>query len=78
MSSEARRQAGEIFDGGGKEAVRGVLITLDGVLWRSGAMSPTAFPLGEDLGFLARHQMFTCLSGNCGLQEIMPESASEE
>ncbi len=73
MSSEVRKQAGEAFGRGDIETVRGVLITPDGVLWRSGAMIPAASALGEELGFLTHHRIFACLSGNCGLQEITPE-----
>ncbi len=74
MSSEARKQAGEVFDRGDIETVRGVLITPDGVLWRSGAVIPAESALGEDLGFLTHHRIFACLSGNCGSQEITPET----
>jgi hypothetical protein len=73
MSSEARKLAGGAFDRGDIETLRGVLITPDGVLWRSGAMIPAASTLSEDLGFLTHHRIFACLLGNCGLQEITPE-----
>jgi putative flavoprotein involved in K+ transport len=41
---------------------------------------PAATELGEELGFLTHHRIFACLSGNCGLQEITPETerASKE
>jgi hypothetical protein len=46
----------------------------------SGAVIPAATELGEELGFLTHHRIFACLSGNCGLQEITPETerASKE
>ena len=72
MSSEVRDQAGEAFDRGDIETLRGVLITPDGVLWRSGVVIPAASAPGEDLGFLTHHRIFACLSGDCGLQEITP------
>lgn len=71
MSSEARKQPGEAF-------ARGDLITPDGALWRSGVVLPAASAPGEDLDYLTHHRLFACLSGNCGLQEIPPESASKE
>ena len=40
------------------------------VLWRGGAMIPAASAPGEELGYLAHHRVFACLSGNCGLQKI--------
>ena len=72
MSSEARKQAGQAFHSGDIETLRGVFITPDSVLWRSGAMIPAASAPGEDLRFLTHHRIFACLSGNCGLQEITP------
>ena len=67
MRSEAREQSGEAFD-------RADLITPDGVLCRSGVVLPAASAPGEELGYLTHHRIFACFSGNCGLQEIPPET----
>ena len=73
MRSEAPKQAGEAFG-------RGDMETVMGVLWRSGAVIPAESALGEELGVLTHHRIFACLSGNCGSQEITPETerASKE
>jgi hypothetical protein len=68
MTSEARKQAGEAFGRGDIETVMADLITPNGVLWKSGAVLPSA--PGKGLGYLTHHRIFACLSGNCGLREI--------
>lgn len=67
MRSEAREQSGEAFG-------RADLITPDGVLCRSGVVLPTASAPGGELGYLTHHRILACLSGNCRLQEIPPET----
>lgn len=37
-------------------------------------VTPAASMTDEELGHLARHWIFACLSGNCGPQEITPET----
>jgi putative flavoprotein involved in K+ transport len=55
-------------------------ITPDNVLRRGGAMILGAYAPSEELGYLTQHRVFACLAGNCGLQEIAPETerASKE
>ncbi len=65
MRSKARKQAGEALGRGDIETVMGVLITPDGVLWRSDEVIPAASAPGEELGYLTHHRIFACLSGNC-------------
>jgi putative flavoprotein involved in K+ transport len=80
VRSKARKQAGEALGRADIETVMGVLITPDGVLWRSDEVIPAASAPGEELGYLAYHRIFACLSGNCVSQEITPETerASKE
>jgi putative flavoprotein involved in K+ transport len=88
MRSEARKETGEslldhmqVFARGDRETVMAELIMpVNVVLWRGGAVIPAAATPGEELDYLTHHRIFACLSGNCGLQKITLETerVSEE
>jgi hypothetical protein len=69
MKSEAREQVGEAFGRGDTETVTAVLITPDGVLWRSGAVIPAASAPGEELCYLTHYRVFACLPEVAGYRK---------
>jgi putative flavoprotein involved in K+ transport len=88
MRSEARKETGEslldhmqVFARGDRETVMAELIMpVNVVLWRGGAVIRAAATPDEELDYLTHHRIFACLSGNCGLQKITLETerVSEE
>jgi len=51
----------------GEEVYRRILV----VLWRGGAVIPTASAPGEELGYITNHRVFAYLSGNCGYRKSL-------